>query len=252
MDCRRETDGGRALAGGVHGAGGCLLDVLQQGMARARRHTRQEDAGLRMAAARHRSTTAPATCWPPHLEKLRLGDARITQQQHVDVAAHAVLVLYVLLQAAEHRQRQGELDVLVAIDARRDGLHDDGQDTRVLRQAVNLLAVFFCSRRASGVGGCEGGCMQEGTWGDASTRPMAAHPRANNAARSHTCDSGICGRRGSGLALNVVRLDERREHGEALQTHRPRHITTTRQCHTRPDTSGPSLGEAGWHGPVCC
>ena len=73
------------LTGGVHGALGDLLDVL---------------------------------------EELGLGGARVAQEQHVDVAAQAVRPRRVLLLAAEQRQRDAGLDVQVPVDGRRDGLAD--------------------------------------------------------------------------------------------------------------------------------
>lgn len=58
------------------------------------------------------------------LEELGFGDARVSQQQHVDVATQAVRAGGVLLLAAKQRQCDGRLDVAVPVDRRRDALAD--------------------------------------------------------------------------------------------------------------------------------
>ena len=68
------------------------------------------------------------------LEHLRLGRARVAEEQHVDVSANAVLVLNVLLLSAEHGHRHRRLDVLVPVDRRGQALNDPLPDVRVLCQ----------------------------------------------------------------------------------------------------------------------
>jgi hypothetical protein len=103
VDGRGEADGGRALARGVDAAGGGLLDVL-------------EDLGL--------------------------GRARVAEDEDVDVAADAVLLVDVLLAPAEHGQRHRHLDVPVAVDGGGDGLDDALDHVRRVLDAVDLLAVL--------------------------------------------------------------------------------------------------------------
>ena len=58
--------------------------------------------------------------------------ARVAQQQHVDVAADAVLVVHVLFAAAKHGERHRELGAVVAVDGGRDGAHHAAHDGGVL------------------------------------------------------------------------------------------------------------------------
>ena len=58
------------------------------------------------------------------LEELALGGARVAEQQHVDVAADAVLVVDVLRHAAKERERDGHLGRAAAVQARRERAHD--------------------------------------------------------------------------------------------------------------------------------
>ena len=78
------------------------------------------------------------------LEELRFRGSWVAQQQHVDVPAYAHLPLHVLRDAAEERERDGGLDVLVPVDRRRDGLDDTLPDTVVPRKRAYLLLVFLC------------------------------------------------------------------------------------------------------------
>ena len=91
---RGQTHRGRALAGGVHAPPRGFLHVLQ---------------------------------------KLRLGDAGVAEQKHVYVAAKLGFAFDELFLATEQRQRDAGFDVVVAVDARRDGLDDPPRDLRVAR-----------------------------------------------------------------------------------------------------------------------
>jgi hypothetical protein len=59
------------------------------------------------------------------LEELRFGSAWIAEQQAVDVATHALLVVD-LLHAAKERQEQRALHMLVAVNRRCEGPEENG------------------------------------------------------------------------------------------------------------------------------
>eukprot|EP00754_Rhynchopus_humris_P018584 Rhum_TRINITY_DN14606_c6_g1::Rhum_TRINITY_DN14606_c6_g1_i1::g.104133::m.104133 len=70
-------------------------------------------------------------------EQLRLGRRRLAHEQQVDVASD-VVVVHVLLHAAEHLQQNGLLHLVVAEDGRRDGGREDFEDVGVLRHLSDV------------------------------------------------------------------------------------------------------------------
>ena len=77
------------------------------------------------------------------LEELGLGRTRVTQQEHVNVATDAVLAPDILGHAAEQAQRDGRLDILMPVDARRDALDDALANTVIAGKCTDRMLVVF-------------------------------------------------------------------------------------------------------------
>lgn len=101
---RGETDGGGTLACGKYGAVRCLLDIFQE-------------LGFRCAG--------------------------VAEQEDVDVTTNRVLAVDVLRLAAEQRERDGRLDVLMSVNRGGDRLDDLSRDTLVLGHLPDIAFVFL-------------------------------------------------------------------------------------------------------------
>lgn len=101
---RSQTHSRGTLACGVHGARGGLLDVL---------------------------------------EELALGHTRVTQHEHIYVAAEGMLALDVLGLAAKETEGDGRLDFHAAVDGGSDGADDTQANERVFREAADAALVLF-------------------------------------------------------------------------------------------------------------
>mmetsp|Transcript_9781 Transcript_9781/g.34429 ORF Transcript_9781/g.34429 Transcript_9781/m.34429 type:complete len:583 (-) Transcript_9781:609-2357(-) len=85
------------------------------------------------------------------LEQLRLCAPGVAEEEHVDVAADAVLPVDVLRAAAEHGQRERALDVLLTVDGRRDGGDDALDDLGVPGEADDLALVVLADGARRGL-----------------------------------------------------------------------------------------------------
>ena len=76
-------------------------------------------------------------------EELRFHSSRVAEKEYVDISANAEFVVDIFRNAAEERESDGSLDVLVAIDRGSDGLDDTLANTFIPGEISHFPFILF-------------------------------------------------------------------------------------------------------------